>query len=363
MDPRTRPVFRWLVLCAALVVAMVAVGGITRLTRSGLSIVEWNPVSGVLPPLSAAAWEEAFAAYRLSPEGRLINSELDLSGFQRIFLVEWFHRLLGRSVGAVFLLPWLFFVLRRRLTRAQATRYFVWFGLGGLQGVVGWLMVRSGLFDTPHVSPYWLTGHLLMALLVFVALEWEALLLAAGPTGLPVSRSSRWPLMLFAPILVLALAWGGLMAGHKAGWLSATFPLMAGEWFPAQLWMGEGPSGLLSQGFLVHYTHRVLGVSVALAAVGVFAAARRAERFERRAGAAVLGLALLQVTLGALTVWFGVPVAVAVLHQVNGALLLGATVALAFAQRGPRAAQETAALRSGAHDAGQSLPSWPGPAR
>lgn len=329
---RTRLVSTWLFVSAALVVTMVGVGGVTRMTRSGLSIVEWNPVSGALPPLSRAAWQEAFDAYRASPEGRLVNSGLDLGGFQRIFLVEWFHRLLGRLIGFFFFLPWLVFTVRRQLTRAQSLRYLGWFALGGLQGALGWFMVKSGLVDVPRVSPYRLTAHLLLALLVYSGLLWEALRLWRPRDQVPLATAPTWPARAFVPLLVLAMSWGGFMAGFKAGWLSDTFPLMAGEWVPSRFWAGAGPLGVVTNAFLVHFTHRILGLSVAAMGVVVFATAWRARPVERRAASGVMLLALLQATLGVLTVWTHVPIALALAHQVNAAILLGASLALIYLQ-------------------------------
>jgi cytochrome c oxidase assembly protein subunit 15 len=328
-----RLVSSWLLASAVLVLAMVAVGGITRLTRSGLSIVEWKPVAGVLPPLSEKEWDDQFELYRGSPEGRLINAQMDLEGFKTIFLVEWFHRLLGRFVGVFFLVPLAVFALRRWLTPRQTLRYLLWFGLGGAQGALGWFMVKSGLVDAPHVSPYRLTAHLSLALTVLCALWLEWLHLVSPRASLPVAQGPRWPARAFLGGLVVTLAWGGFMAGHKAGWLSDTFPLMHGAWFPAAAWGQSGLPGLWSNPFLVHWTHRALGVTLLLGAVGLFAQFRREGGPLRRAGAAVLGFTLLQVALGIATVLLHVPVALGVVHQVNGALLLVATVTVLYLQR------------------------------
>lgn len=330
-----RLVSSWLLASAVLVLAMVAVGGVTRLTRSGLSIVEWKPVAGVLPPLSEKEWFDQFDLYRASPEGRLINAQMDLDGFKAIFLVEWFHRLLGRFVGLFFLVPLVGFAWRRWLTTRQALRYLLWFGLGGAQGALGWFMVKSGLVDAPHVSPYRLTAHLSLALTVLCALWVEWLLLVAPRAQLPGVKGPRWPARAFLGALVVTLAWGGFMAGHKAGWLSDTFPLMNGALFPSAAWAAAGFSGLWADAWLVHFTHRLLGVMLLLAAVALFVTLRREEAPLRRAGTAVLGFALLQVALGIATVVLRVPLILGVVHQVNGAVLLVAAVTVLYLQRAP----------------------------
>jgi cytochrome c oxidase assembly protein subunit 15 len=335
MQRQQRLVAGWLLTSTVLVLAMVAVGGITRLTRSGLSIVEWHPVKGALLPSGEAGWNEAFEAYRASPEGRLVNPNLDLEGFKSIFLVEWFHRLLGRFVGLFFIVPWLVFAWRRWFTKGQALRYLGWFAAGGAQGALGWFMVKSGLVDAPHVSPYRLTAHLSMALAVMSGLLVETLLVAWPRAALPAAKAPRWLTVAFLVSLAVTLAWGGFMAGHKAGWLSDTWPLMHGAFFPSGAWGEAGLVGLLSNPFLVHFTHRTLGVLLATFAVALFVTTRRGERPERLAGALVFGLAVLQATLGIATVLLHVPLWLAVVHQVNGALLLAATVGLLYAQPRP----------------------------
>lgn len=331
---KRRPVALWLFASAFLVLGMVGVGGVTRLTRSGLSIVEWSPVRGALLPRSDAEWQRAYTAYRASPEGRLVNAHLDVEGFKSIFLVEWFHRLLGRFVGVFFLLPWVYFAARRAITRPEALRYLGWFAAGGAQGALGWFMVKSGLVHHPHVSPYRLTAHLLMALFVLAGLTREALRVAVPREELAPSGVSRGPVHAFLALLVVTLGWGGLMAGHKAGWVSDTFPLMHGALFPAAVWHAVGPAGLVSDSFLVHFTHRTLGVALGCLGVWVFLRARRGVGPQRGAATALLGLVLLQVALGIATVLLHVPIALAVAHQVNGALLLAATVAVSYLQGG-----------------------------
>src|SRR6266516_1243107 len=201
-----RAVAAWLLACCALVFAMVVVGGVTRLTHSGLSIVEWQPIVGALPPLGDDDWQEAFRKYQQSPEFQQVNPGMNLSGFKRIFWWEYFHRLLGRLIGAAFLLPLLWFALRGRIARALTWKFAVIFGLGALQGALGWYMVQSGLVDNPRVSQYRLTAHLGIAFLVYAAMVWIAFG-ALFPGARPVSgRLRRFAFALAALILMMVLS-------------------------------------------------------------------------------------------------------------------------------------------------------------
>ena len=232
----------WLLAVSALIVVLVVYGGWVRLTRSGLSIVEWNVVTGVVPPLSAADWESEFAKYRQTPEYQLVNYGMELDEFKFIYYMEFGHRLLGRIAGLLFVLPLLYFLCRRAIPRAHIPAYL---GIGllfALQGLVGWLMVKSGLDDRPQVSHLRLTLHLCCALALLAACLWQALgYLSSASEAWPVPRSVRrlcaW---LFAAIC-LQIAAGGLVAGLKAGHLSDTFPKMFGVWIPAGLWSMQPP--------------------------------------------------------------------------------------------------------------------------
>jgi len=224
-DAARRPVAAWLLLCAALVLAMVVVGGVTRLTESGLSIVEWQPLSGALPPLSQADWEALFARYRESPQFRQVFSGIDLDGFRRIFWWEYAHRLLGRVIGLVFLLPFLFFHFTQRLSRALSWQLAGIFVLGALQGALGWYMVKSGLVHDPRVSHFRLTAHLGLALLIFSLEIWLALGLLKGESR---EKSSPLAVTVVAVVFLMALS-GGFVAGLRAGHAYNSFPLMNGQ--------------------------------------------------------------------------------------------------------------------------------------
>ena len=331
MHSPQRAIGTWLLVCAAFVIAMTVVGGLTRLTRSGLSIVEWQPIAGVLPPMGADAWQQAFAAYRDTPEGKLVNHAMDLDGFQNIYLVEWAHRLLGRITGLVVLLPCLFFLATRRLRGARAARVLGIFVLGGVQGLLGWLMVKSGLVDAPHVSHYRLAMHLAMALLILALLVWAALderpsrgRELAGNAG-DALRPLAWGTLV---VVAVTIVWGAFMAGLHAGHVAPTFPDMNGAMVPSFRSIFDDAVG-------VHFAHRMLGWCTALGTLVTFAMTRVRPC---AAGARSLALLLLllvavQITLGAFTVLHHVPLVLAALHQLNGVLLLTCAVALVHALR------------------------------
>lgn len=314
----------WLLLCAAFVVAMTVIGGLTRLTRSGLSIVEWQPITGVLPPLGADAWADAFSAYRATPEGTLVNHAMDLEGFQEIYLVEWAHRLLGRVTGLVVLVPFVFFFATRRLRGARAAQVLGIFVLGALQGFLGWFMVKSGLVDAPHVSHYRLAMHLGMALLILALLVWTALDELSGGRERSNGDHALRPLAWGALVMIgLTVVWGGFMAGLHAGHVAPTFPDMNGVLVPAF-------TSILDDAVGVHFAHRTLAWGTALAVLGTFAVSRVRQCSARtRTLSSMLVLAVAaQITLGALTVLHHVPIALAALHQLNGALLVAGAAAL-----------------------------------
>lgn len=327
-----RAVAGWLFTCAAFVLGMVVVGGVTRLTRSGLSIVEWQPIAGILPPIGPEAWERAFAAYRETPEARLENHWMALADFKSIYLMEYAHRLLGRVTGLVFLLPLVVFVWQRRLSRAKAATLAGLFALGGLQGALGWYMVKSGLVDAPRVSPYRLTSHLLVALVLFSCLVWAGLsasdarpVLTHDRPGLP--QRVAWACL---GLLGLTVAWGGLTAGLRAGAVCPTFPTMCGELVPPGVMaLSPGIRNLFENALTVQLVHRALALS---SAVAVLLTARLVWSSPlRMLGVALVALLSLQILLGAATVVSHVPVALAAMHQANAVLTLGACVILIHA--------------------------------
>jgi cytochrome c oxidase assembly protein subunit 15 len=307
----------WLFLCAALAFSVVLVGGVTRLTRSGLSIVEWQPLIGILPPLSQEAWEVLFAKYRETPEFRQVNPNMTLEGFKGIFWWEYTHRLLARAIGLVYVVPLLFFQWRKILDAPLAAKLWMIFLLGALQGVLGWYMVKSGLVDDPKVSPVRLAAHLGLALVIFTAELWIALQLVAPR----VRPFETLPLALVYLILVMALS-GGMVAGLRAGYAYNTFPLMNGELVPPDLLLlvPWWHNFLYNMG-TVQFVHRAFFWLIALLVVLAWWSARR------RIASNVLLLAFgAQAALGILTLLHGVPLALAVAHQSGAVVLLAAAV-------------------------------------
>src|SRR6266700_4225236 len=231
-----RAVAAWLLACCALLFAMVVVGGVTRLTHSGLSITEWQPIIGTLPPLTDVQWAETFAKYQATPEYSQVNRGMTLDAFKSIFWWEYCHRLLGRAIGVAFVLPLLGFIARRRIPAGLAPKLVGIFALGALQGAMGWYMVQSGLVDDPRVSQLRLTAHLGLAFIIFAAMLWTALSLLRGPArgGSGAAPLRRCAYALTALVFVMVLS-GGLVAGIRAGFAYNTFPLMNGYWVPPEI--------------------------------------------------------------------------------------------------------------------------------
>ena len=325
-DKDRRAVAAWLLVCAAFVFAIVVVGGVTRLTRSGLSIVEWQPLVGAIPPLSDADWQALFAKYRETPEYKLVNFGMSLEGFKRIFWWEYAHRLLGRLVGVVFLVPFLYFYFRKKLENSLAWKLLGVFLLGGAQGALGWYMVKSGLVDDPRVSHFRLTAHLGLALAIFSAQLWLALDLLCSKR--PSSGSLYWlPLLVF----LMALS-GGMVAGLRAGAAYQSFPLMNGHVVPPEILMLEPWwSNFLYNMATVQFVHRGFfwGLAVLIPIAWWHERTSPAAHF-------LLAAFVLQAALGISTLLAGVPVALAAAHQAGAVLVLAA--ALWTAHRHPRSA-------------------------
>ena len=319
---------RWLWAVAALVVTMVVVGGITRLTESGLSITEWQPLSGALPPLSQAQWEAQFAAYQKIPQFTQVNGPagMTLEAYKQIFFWEWFHRLLGRLVGLAYAVPLAWFWLRGAIPPGFHRRLLALLALGGLQGLVGWWMVSSGLTHDVKVSHLRLATHLALALTTLAALVWTALDLARHARGEARSRLTGLGGLALA-MLALQLVYGAMLAGLRAGpiagagWLNwQAWPLMQGRFLPAGIdWSHGAIHAFLYDPYLVHFVHRWW----AWAVVGVLIAVARTLRASHRSASVMLHLAFgTQVLLGIATVMSGVALWIAVLHQFTGAMLL-----------------------------------------
>lgn len=335
-----RAVALWLLACCALLFAMVVVGGVTRLTHSGLSITEWQPIVGTLPPLDAKAWDEAFHKYQATPEYREVNRGMTLAGFKTIFWWEYAHRLLGRAIGAAFLLPLVAFMLRRKLPPGLGRRLLAIFALGGLQGALGWYMVQSGLIDDPRVSQIRLTLHLGLAFLIFGAMFWTALSLlrdAPATEVAPAGSLRRFAWMLVALVLVMVLA-GGLVAGIRAGFAYNTFPLMAGAVVPAEI-MSLDPWYLnfVNNMATVQFDHRAIAWALMIA-VSIFwwraMAHESAQPALRRGASVLLVLLAVQVALGIATLLLIVPLGLAAAHQAGALLVFAAALNVAHTLRG-----------------------------
>ena len=327
----------WLYAVAALIVLMVAVGGITRLTESGLSITEWKPVTGTLPPLTEQAWAAEFAKYQRIPQFREHNPDMTLAGFKTIFFWEYVHRLLGRVIGLAFALPLLWFALRRQIPQGYGWRLVALLALGGLQGVFGWLMVRSGLTARTEVAPLWLATHLLTALFTLGGIVWTALdLRALAQRGF--AKPARLTVLGAAALAALGvqLFYGALMAGLRAGHAAADWPLMNGRFFPSEV-IGTKPLGtlLVDDPFLVHFIHRWWAWVAVAALVLLARGARRAG--SRAASIAVHSAFGVQILLGIAVVMTGVALWLAALHQLVGALLVVASIWAAHAHGQRRA--------------------------
>jgi len=335
---RHRAIAFWLLAVAAMVFAMVIIGGVTRLTHSGLSMVDWQPVTGWLPPLTEAEWGMVFQQYQQYPEFREVNAGMTVAKFKGIFWLEYIHRLWGRLIGVAFAVPFIVFLLKGWVDRRLAPKLVVMFVLGGLQGVLGWYMVKSGLVDRPDVSQYRLTAHLGAALLIYAYMLWVAFGLLAPEPGSAPRRLSRFAAVLAALIFVTALS-GGFVAGLDAGFAYNTFPLMDGELIPEHLF---AVSPLYLNFFedvtTVQFTHRLLAMATAaLVVVFWFAAAKAPLAARPRIAAHVLLVAAAtQVTLGISTLVLIVPVPLAAAHQAGAVVLLTSALWAAFEFRQPR---------------------------
>jgi heme a synthase len=321
---RPRTIANWLFFVAGLVFAIVVVGGITRLTESGLSITEWKPVSGALPPLSDAAWAEAFAKYQATPEYREINAGMSLASFKFIFFWEWVHRLLGRLIGLALVLPLIWFAARRALPKGYGLRIFALAAMVGLQGTIGWWMVASGLSERTDVSHFRLAVHLLIALSILAGLIWTALdlrILARNPAG-PRARFSLYALFVVI-ILDIQILYGAYVAGLNAGPVANSWPLMNGSFVPQGIdWSKGALWAMVNDPYLIHFIHRwwawVLVATLILLARKVKAAGNRSTSI------AIHSVFGTQILLGIATVMTGVWLPLAVLHQAVGALLVAA---------------------------------------
>jgi len=332
---QSKAIARWLFICCGLVFAMVVLGGVTRLTGSGLSMAEWRPIMGILPPLSDVEWQRVFEIYKQTPEFVHVNSDMDVEGFKGIFWLEYLHRVLGRLLGFAFSIPLVYFVVRKYISMRDLPWYLLMLALGGAQGFIGKIMVASGQVDAPHVSQYRLVAHLSAAFLVYAMMFWRALSLRLGDVS---TTSHGWfPRTAWLTALIsLTVVSGGFVAGLKAGWIFNTFPKMGDTWLPPGF-MALDPfwRNLTENMATVQFNHRLLAIGTFVAIVIYWLRARRANLPPRaqKASNALLHTGTLQVLLGISTLLLSVPTFLAVSHQAVALILLTVALFLAHSLR------------------------------
>ena len=322
-----------MLFCAAFVYVMIVVGGITRLTQSGLSMVEWDPIMGIIPPIGEAEWLAVFDKYKQSPEYIKVNAGMTLEGFKQIFYWEYGHRVLGRVIGMIYFVPLVFFLIRGMVPRQWYGRLFGLFILGGLQGLMGWYMVKSGLVDVPQVSQYRLTAHLGLALVIFACMVWFALDFLRGEAKTDhASPAYLKSTALVVFVVFLMMLSGGFVAGTKAGFIINTFPTMNGDWIP-QGWLSLQPAwrNLFENPIMIQFVHRGLAVVVVIAVLASFCIALK-QQFRTLNILVVLAM-VLQVCLGISALVMRVPLELGAAHQAGAVALLAAALWVAHLAR------------------------------
>lgn len=346
-DADARAIGRWLAVVTAMVFAMIVLGALTRLTESGLSMVEWRPVTGWLPPLSEAAWQAELAKYAQSPQGRLTNAGMTVAQFKEIYWLEYLHRLWGRLIGLAYALPMLWFFLRRQVPAWLKPRLVALLLLGGLQGAVGWIMVASGLRDLPAVSHYKLALHLGLALVLYAYMLWLTIgLLRAAPPAAPAPGDRRLAHAAAGLIglLFVVATFGAFVAGLRAGQVHTTFPTMSGDWIPLGLFdLSPAWLNFVATQTGTQFAHRWLATALVALCLALWLGARRPEVSPpvRRAADMVALMALIQFGLGIATILTGAQIALATLHQ-TGAVLLLSTLVLSLRRAVPSRAHRAA---------------------
>ncbi len=323
----------WLLICCVMVFAMVVVGGVTRLTNSGLSIVEWQPIVGTLPPITQGDWDELLEKYSATPQYQKVNKGMSVDEFKSIFWWEYFHRLLGRLIGLVFFVPFVYFLVKKQIDRALGIRLAGIFVLGGLQGFMGWYMVKSGLVSDPHVSQYRLTAHLGLAFVIFAAMFWVALGLLSPKKDNPESNEMlqslrRLSFGLTSLIFIMVLS-GGFVAGIRAGLAYNTFPLMNGHLIPPEIFMLEPwYRNFFDNMATVQFDHRLIAWILAFLVPFFWFKSRKVELSgtTRIACNLFLGMLVIQISLGIATLLHVVPIPLAASHQGGAVLLFAAAL-------------------------------------
>jgi cytochrome c oxidase assembly protein subunit 15 len=341
-NPGRRAVGIWLLAVAAIIAGMVTIGGLTRLTGSGLSITQWDPILGAIPPMSEAAWQHAFDLYKRIPQYTDENSGMTLEGFKGIFWWEWSHRLLGRLLGVIFFVPFLWFAWRGAIPRNGYPRMILLFALGGLQGFVGWWMVESGLEVRDSVSQYRLAIHLGVAIILLGAILWTAFeYLRVKPQGQRAMPYANWA-VAFVGLVYFQMLLGAIVAGLHAGLLYNTWPSMDGFFVPDTIWFYRPwIINFTENGALAQFDHRMVGYGVGVCASFLWWAGRRARLIGLRAfsGNLVIVFTIVQIVLGILTLLNQVPTILAAAHQATAVALFASALWHAYELRGRSANQ------------------------
>ena len=322
----------WLLICCATVFGMVVLGGVTRLTGSGLSMVQWAPIMGILPPLNQDAWQETFNLYQQFPEFQIKNFHMTLDDFKSIFWFEYAHRLLGRGIGIIFFLPFLFFFFTGKVNKSLTPKLLTMFVLGGLQGLMGWYMVKSGLVDDPHVSQYRLTAHLSLAIIIYAYMFWVALdLLSPKISSVTIVKDPKLVRLstIITSMVFITIMSGGFVAGTRAGFAFNTFPLMGGQWIPNGLFSVEPVWRNFFENIItVQFDHRVLATALFLLIPAFWLKTRKLELkpISKVSIHLLLAALALQIALGISTLLLIVPVSLAAAHQAGAVILLTAAL-------------------------------------
>jgi len=319
-------VYRWLLTGCVLIVLMVVIGGITRLTQSGLSMVKWEPIMGTIPPLSDKEWNEVFELYKQSPEYLHYNTHFTLSDFKSIYFWEYLHRLIARIIGLIFIIPCVIFWIKGYFSPRLKKQVLIIFALGAFQGVLGWVMVKSGLVERPHVSHYRLAAHLITALGLMVYIFWVAMTIKFEVISESKPRIRQFVKWIIA-IIVLQLIYGAFVAGLKAGLMYNTFPKMGSEWIPSSFSSTiklDGFSSIFESGGIVQFIHRIIAyiIVVFVLVIAFKSKKEKLSPMQQLALTAMVSLVIVQCTLGIFTVLYVVPVFLGVLHQFVAILLL-----------------------------------------
>ena len=323
---QNKRVFRWLMTGCFLIVLMIVIGGITRLTQSGLSMVKWEPIMGTLPPLSAEAWNGVFELYKQSPEFAHYNAHFTLSDFKAIYFWEYLHRLIARILGLIFIVPCIVFWVKGYFNPRLKKQVILIFIFGLLQGVLGWVMVKSGLVDQPHVSHYRLAAHLITALGLLLYIFWVAIGLKyviLSNSNVLIRKYSRF----FIFLVFLQICFGAFVAGLKAGFIYNTFPKMGGKWIPKQfgtILHRDGIMNLFEDHGIVQFIHRVIAFVLLGTLILILVKVRKQSLavIQKTTLTGLVGILLIQITLGIITLVYSVPIFFGVMHQFVAILVL-----------------------------------------